>query len=466
MQTLEDFISKIKDKYSQGNEIQLISYYTELVGFDIETEGIELFNSFTTYPRMYWSNPHDGSILSFGQIREFKTDNHNYEGLDDFMSSLGKIHISNFSQQKALKVFGGLSFDESGSKKQRSAWKSFSSFYFYIPRIVIEKIDDIWLVSFNLNVTQDSLPTLKSKIQAFKNNFFKVITDIIGSKQKQKAVTVRKNTSHTSYENWEKNIDSIKDLIEKRKLDKLVLANSRKLELTASLNIIKSLYYLHQNFSNAYIFLFEPEPHNIFLGATPELLISKVNSNLETVALAGSRPRGIVEAEDIRYELDLLQSKKDNEEHQFVVNQISEKLSKIGITAVISERPTIHKLKNIQHLKTTITAKGEFRFTDLMNNLHPTAAVAGVPSEYALELIPELEKMYRGWYAGSIGWLDSQDNGRIAVAIRSSLIQNKTAHIYAGAGIVKNSDAESEWNEIGIKFHPMLRAIGAGRNTS
>lgn len=466
MQTLEDFISEINDKYSQGDNIQLVSYYTDLIDFDMETEGIELFNSFATYPRMYWSNPHDGTILSFGQIREFNKNKHDYEGLDQFISNLEKTHLTNFSKQDGIKFFGGLSFAATGSKNQKGIWQSFPSSYFYIPRIVIEKIGDRWLVSFNLNVTEDSLKSLKSKIQALQNNFFKVITEIIGSKQKNKPVIVRKNVTHTSYDDWKQSIERIKGLIENQKLHKLVLANSRKLELSAPLNIIKSLYYLHQNFSNAYIFLFEPDSHNIFLGATPELLIAKENSDLETVALAGSRPRGIVEAEDRRYELELLQSEKENEEHQFVVNQISQKLSTIGIKAIVSDRPSIHKLKNIQHLKTIITAQGEFRFLDLIKVLHPTAAVAGVPSEYALELIPELEKMNRGWYAGSIGWIDSKDNGRIVVAIRSSLIQKKTAHIYAGAGIVKNSDAEGEWNEIGIKFHPMLRSIGAGRYTS
>ena len=85
MQTLGDFISEINDKYSQGDKIQLVSYYTELTDFDVETEGIELFNSFTTYPRMYWSNPDDGTILSFGQIRKFKADKHNYEGLGELV---------------------------------------------------------------------------------------------------------------------------------------------------------------------------------------------------------------------------------------------------------------------------------------------------------------------------------------------------------------------------------------------
>lgn len=463
---LEDFISLLEDKYSQGQNIELISYCTELIDFDMETEGVELFESLVTLPRMYWSNPDDGTIISFGQIREFSAIDHKHTELAEFISKLDYTHVSNYSLQKGIKLFGGFSFDPNRSTYESNIWKSFPSMYFYIPRIIIEYIDEKWILSFNLNVTYESVKKLKSQIQALQKNFYRIMTEVIEHKQKINPLKIRNNKAHTSYEDWNLNIEYIKELVEKGKLQKLVLANSRKLELTAPLNIKKSLYYLHQHFPDAYIFLFEQSKHNIFLGATPELLIAKNGTNLETVALAGSRPRGIIETQDMQYGLDLLQSKKDNEEHRFVIDQICQKLDKLGISPEVSESPTIHKLKNIQHLKTIIKAKGEYNFLQLIKTLHPTAAVGGVPSDQAITLIPELEKMDRGWYSGPIGWMDGGNNGRIAVALRSSLIQNQTAHIYAGAGIVKESDAEAEWNEIGIKFQPMLRAIGAGRNTS
>ena len=124
--------------------------------------------------------------------------------------------------------------------------------------------------------------------------------------------------------------------------------------------------------------------------------------------------------------------------------------------------PSLLRLPNIQHLHTPITAtlNADVRIWDVVAHLHPTPAVGGVPRERALALIHELEPFARGWYAAPVGWVDAKGDGTFVVAIRSALAVARTLTLYAGAGIVADSDPQREWHETGLKFRPLLEAIG------
>jgi len=127
----------------------------------------------------------------------------------------------------------------------------------------------------------------------------------------------------------------------------------------------------------------------------------------------------------------------------------------------IPKEPIIYPLKNLQHLYTPVTAtlKNGQSIFDIIKQLHPTPALGGVPREKSLAFIRDHELLDRGWYGSPVGWLDSNQNAEFAVAIRSGLIQGDEASLFAGCGIMKDSDPEAEYEETNIKFLPMLSVL-------
>ncbi len=201
-----------------------------------------------------------------------------------------------------------------------------------------------------------------------------------------------------------------------------------------------------------------------FVGATPERLVQAQDGHIYTMALAGSARRGETEEEDELLGMELLQSEKNNNEHAIVVAMVREALKDHCTDVSVTALPELLKLKNLQHLKTPIA--GELIpgrcILDVMADLHPTPAVGGFPRQAALEAIRDTEKLDRGWYAGPLGWIGAGGHGEFAVALRSGLIDGSKATLFAGCGIVSNSDPQAEYAESRLKFQVMLRGLGDG----
>ncbi len=159
---------------------------------------------------------------------------------------------------------------------------------------------------------------------------------------------------------------------------------------------------------------------------------------------------------------ELLEDDKNRYEHQLVVDSIRQALSDDCDGLSIPDEPQLMKLKDIQHLYTPVkgTAPSGLSILTLVEKLHPTPALGGVPRKEAMQVIREEEHMDRGLYAGPIGWMDAYGNGEYAVALRSGLLKGDHAFIYAGCGIVAHSDPDSEFKETQMKFRPMQRALG------
>ena len=161
----------------------------------------------------------------------------------------------------------------------------------------------------------------------------------------------------------------------------------------------------------------------------------------------------------------LMDSHKEREEHSLVREQILRKLHPVINNIQYSTLPQIMKLKNVQHLHTPISGKlkVDINVLDLVSRLHPTSAVAGTPTPEAMEVIQEMEKHDRGWYSGPIGWLDEKGDGEFYVALRSALVKDEEAHVFAGGGIVSESHPDKEWDETELKLQPILSALSGGQ---
>jgi salicylate biosynthesis isochorismate synthase/menaquinone-specific isochorismate synthase len=199
-------------------------------------------------------------------------------------------------------------------------------------------------------------------------------------------------------------------------------------------------------------------PEGAFLGASPELLVRRSGAGADTVALAGSTRRSADPAVDAHLGEQLLQSAKERREHEIVVRRIERSLRPHSVWVQAAPEPELVKVANIQHLGTPIHAQlAEPRSViELAGLLHPTPAVGGEPRDAALDAIGELEGLDRGWYAGAVGWMDASEDGELCVALRSTLLRDRTAHLYAGAGIVAGSDPAAELAETELKLDALL----------
>jgi isochorismate synthase len=198
-----------------------------------------------------------------------------------------------------------------------------------------------------------------------------------------------------------------------------------------------------------------------FAGASPELLIRRSGPTAVSQPMAGSIARGRNEAEDSQLALQLQSSAKNGSEHELTARFVAAALSPLS-ERLEAGRPEVVRLTNIQHLATTVRADLRHPVPNLLELaavLHPTPAVNGEPAAAARKLIAELEGMERGWYAGAVGWMDGGGDGELAVAIRCGLLWEDGARLYAGNGVMPDSDPESELRETELKLQALAQAL-------
>jgi salicylate biosynthesis isochorismate synthase/menaquinone-specific isochorismate synthase len=198
-----------------------------------------------------------------------------------------------------------------------------------------------------------------------------------------------------------------------------------------------------------------------FVAASPELLVRREGARASTVALAGSTRRSADPAVDDHLGEQLLRSDKDREENEIVARRIARALRPHSVWVTAAPEPVLVRVANIQHLASPIRAQlaRPLGAIDLAGLLHPTPAVGGEPWESAERLIPALEGLDRGWYAGPIGWTDASGDGEFCVALRCALLRGRHARLYAGAGIVRDSDPASELAETEVKLQALLPVL-------
>jgi salicylate biosynthesis isochorismate synthase/menaquinone-specific isochorismate synthase len=199
-------------------------------------------------------------------------------------------------------------------------------------------------------------------------------------------------------------------------------------------------------------------PEAAFLGASPELLVRRAGAGVSTVALAGSTRRSSDPAVDDHLGEQLLRSDKDRREQRIVAERIVRALRPHAVWVEAAPEPEIVKVANIQHLATPVIAQlaEPHSAIELAGMLHPTPAVGGEPWPKAATAIAELEGMDRGWYAAPVGWMDATEDGEFCVALRSALLRDREAHLFAGVGVVAGSDPEAELAETEVKLGALL----------
>ncbi len=246
--------------------------------------------------------------------------------------------------------------------------------------------------------------------------------------------------------------------IEAGLMDKVVTA--RSLTISADLSAGAVLRRLKQRHPSCATFAFT-QGSQVFLGASPERLVGVDQDRVETAALAGSRPRHEHPGADARLRAELLADPKERREHEIVIRDIKDCLNAAGVRLNEPITTGVMKLRQIQHLHTPISGSlpTSGRILDLVEVLHPTPAVAGLPRESAQDWIDDNEAMDRGWYAAPIGWMTLNGSGEFRVALRSALLTRDSLTLFAGGGIVKGATPAQELAETATKFEALLGAL-------
>jgi len=260
---------------------------------------------------------------------------------------------------------------------------------------------------------------------------------------------------------WQQQVSQAITEIKSGRLEKVVLARDLTANSTSEINVNDLLQRLEIDYPSTWVFLVDG-----LIGATPELLVRLSKSMITSRVLAGTIQKTGNEERDLALAASLAKSSKDLEEHEYAVKSVADSLAPFCSSTNVPESPFVLHLSNVMHLATDVTGvlndstKQADIFT-LIENLHPSAAVCGTPTEDAKKLISELEQMNRSRYAGPVGWIDANNDGEIAIALRCGLLsnQNKSIRIFAGCGIVAGSDPVTEYAESQAKLMPMRTAL-------
>ncbi len=200
------------------------------------------------------------------------------------------------------------------------------------------------------------------------------------------------------------------------------------------------------------------------VGATPELLVRRERGLVTSRVLAGTIRRTGDDERDLALAGQLARSSKDLEEHEYAVRSVAEALQPHCTSMNVPEVPFVLHLPNVMHLATDVAGVVDSlgaNVLELANALHPSAAVGGTPTKLAIDLIDQIEGMDRGRYAGPVGWIDANGDGEFGIALRSAQLSGNRARLFAGCGIVANSDPEAELAESQAKFVPVRDALGS-----
>ena len=260
---------------------------------------------------------------------------------------------------------------------------------------------------------------------------------------------------------WQSQVSSAINAIKSNKLEKVVLARDITATSKTEIGVRSLLQRLEIEYPSTWIFLVDG-----LIGATPELLVRLSKSLVTSRVLAGTIRKTGNEDRDLTLAASLAKSSKDLEEHEYAVRSVADALAPFCSSTNVPEAPFVLHLSNVMHLATDVTgvlndsAKQSDIFT-LIAQLHPSAAVCGTPALEANKLIDELEQMNRQRYAGPVGWIDANNDGEIAIALRCGQLSNdkKSIRIFAGCGIVAGSDPATEFAESQAKLMPMRTAL-------
>ncbi|MDG2028207.1 MAG: isochorismate synthase [Acidimicrobiales bacterium] len=371
------------------------------------------------------------------------------------------------SDAPAPVLVGGFSFSASGwggpsgEAGRGPDWSGFPEAHWVLPELTfVDRLDGSWVLAAARVVAgeseEDAIDSLDRRIDA-------LCADLPGP------LTVDLNFENGEVSDegataapYESMVADAVSSIAAGEFGKVVLARTHD---EVGIDPITILARLRERYPGCAVFSLAVGPRH-FLGASPEELVALDGRQVRTAALAGTTGVGWDETSDAGLASEMLNSAKIREEHQYVVDDITNRLAALGLVGETLAEPEVLRLARLQHLRTPITARIERRTGGVSDMdvlrvagvLHPTPAVAGTPTAAAVNWLEAREAFDRGWYAAPVGWCDLDGNGELRVALRSALVDATSGHatLFSGAGIVADSVPADELTETGVKLRALL----------
>jgi len=397
-------------------------------------------------------NDNQSSYFGYHAIRKFKNNFENKQSIFKEWEALKKdielIHPD--SEKHHLRLCGGFQFSK---HKSDDEWREYGLNHFVLPEVLISTEGQRHFITYTTERDKFDIDAFKTLVSQFEQANVDSYDEHIGNVTRMEDIYL---------DEWR---DLVKEAIESIDYSKkIVLARRRLIKFDEEISIPYVLSKALKNEKNSYIFLLESN-QSVFFSQTPEQLIKVENQVLSTKAVAGTIKRSHDEQEDQANINAFLNDKKNLGEHQFVVESILNDIQPYVEDVDYNETPNILKNDHLYHLYTQIEGKlNDHSYISLIDRLHPTPALGGYPKDEALEFIEKKEFGTRGLYGSPVGIIDVYDDCEFIVAIRSMLIKGDQATLFAGCGIVKDSDPDSEIAETAVKFSPMMNALGVDEN--
>ena len=400
------------------------------------------------FPKIYWSGREDRTgvaAVGIADLREADVS----EGAGSLSKLLASLPDSGIS---GARYYGGARFDPPG--KPHEEWAAFCAYRFVLPRFELHAGDTEATLVCNLALPRDTDDASKIVQEIEELSLPEGVSGAL------LPMPLHREDS-PDLQGWRENVGRALSAFSEGRLGKVVLARRAEFGFDRALDPTLLLESLRAATPGCFHFYVEPEDGTAFLGASPERLFRRDGRSVETEAVAGTRPRGVSSADDEVLRDDLLHSAKDLSEHTYVSKGIREALAPLCEELEIEDCVSEMKLARGRHLRSKVRGVLKHGVTDagLLEAMHPTPAVGGYPRDEALEEIRTLEPFDRGWYAGPVGWIGTEDS-EFAVGIRSGLVRGQTLALFSGAGLVAGSVPDEEWAEIEQKIGDFTGTFG------
>lgn len=369
-----------------------------------------------------------------------------YEYWQNIKEQLNKVIMHD--DKHHLKFFGGFQFSEHSLTNE---WKDYGMSHFVLPKFLITKENGRCYLTYTDDNNKFDIENIERILNAIDS---KAQTGVLS----EPSVVENKDIQS---EEWKDLVTKVVSLMnESVALQKVVLSRRRKIEFQDDVNVEDALQRSLDSNESSYLLLFESGKSQ-FISQTPEQLCQIDNGKLYTNAIAGTIIRTEDESENNKLKAELLNDSKNQFEHRYVVDSIIHDIQSFTKQLEYDKKPTILTNKHLYHLYTKIQADLlSENVLEIVNQLHPTPALGGFPKVEAIKFIEHEEFGTRGFYGAPLGYIDLDNNGEFVVSIRSMLVRGNAATLYSGCGIVKDSNAITEFEETDLKFKPMLKALG------
>ena len=395
----------------------------------------------------YWHRPcQEYSAIGLGKLF-YQT----AKGSDRFKEL--QQHYQQYCQQWQLPPLACVVFAFDANDEMSSEWSVFPNALLTVPRLLIESKQGKNTITFNIEVDVDLQLQFAEFIQLLESLTDKPAADIGQMAGHTCTADVTNNKS-----NWSEVAEKAIAAIRQKSFRKLVVSRKHVCKVHSSMDVRNLLAALAERYPGCTIISYVANSRQ-FISVTPERLLSLDAGFLQSDAIGGT----LTEEEEAQYisngtvEQSVLADKL-KEEHDIIVEEICRRLEPVCDSLDMPAVPNLKKLHNIYHLETPVSGRLKSNQTvlSLTEQLHPTPAIAGFPSTESVRWLRDNEKHRRGWYTGAFGLMRGDQSGEVSVLLRCALLAETEVSVYAGAGLVADSDVDMEWQETELKMNAIL----------